>query len=136
MLKRLLFVVPLLLAFIASAAVAQEDTTVSTTDDADLGTILTDAEGMTLYLFTNDEEGVSNCYDQCAENWPPFTAEEPLTLPEDVSGELTLIERTDGTQQVAHNGTPLYYWINDEAPGDTTGHEVGDVWYVVNPSDS
>jgi predicted lipoprotein with Yx(FWY)xxD motif len=133
--KRLLLIVPLLLALVVSATYAQDDTTVSTAEDPELGTILTDPEGMTLYLFTNDEPGVSNCYDQCEENWPVFTAEEPLTLPEDVPGELTLIERNDGTTQVAYNDWPLYYWVNDEEPGDTTGHEVGDVWFVVNPAE-
>jgi len=133
--KRLLLVLPLFLALAFLSAAAQTDTTVSTAEDPELGTILTDAEGMTLYLFTNDQPGVSNCYDQCAENWPPFTAEEPLTLPDGVPGELTLIERTDGTQQVAYNDWPLYYWVNDTAPGDTTGHEVGDVWFVVNPAE-
>jgi predicted lipoprotein with Yx(FWY)xxD motif/uncharacterized cupredoxin-like copper-binding protein len=136
MLKRLLLIVTLMLAFAVSSALAQDDTTVNTAEDPELGTILTDPEGMTLYLFTKDTPGVSNCYDQCAENWPIFTAEEPLTLPEGVPGELTLIERTDGTTQVAYNGWPLYYWVKDTAPGDTTGQGVGDVWYVVNPAAS
>lgn len=138
MLKRLSLIVPLILALGLAVVTAQEDTTVSTSEDPELGTYLTDAEGMTLYLFTNDEpgSGMSSCTGDCAANWPPFTAEEPLTLPEGVPGELTLISRDDGTQQVAYNGMPLYYWVNDEAPGDTTGHEVGDVWYVVNPSEA
>ena len=137
MTKRL-FVVPLLVLFaIASSigAMAQDTATVSTAEDPDLGTYLTDAEGMTLYMFTNDEPGVSNCYDQCAENWPVFSAEEPVSLPDGVPGELTLIERTDGTTQVAYNDMPLYYWVQDTAPGDTTGHEVGDVWFVVEPAE-
>ena len=134
MLKRLLFIVSIMLAFTVSSVIAQDETTVMTADDPELGTFLTDPEGMTLYLFTKDEPGVSNCYDQCEENWPVFTAEEPLTLPESVPGELTLIERTDGSTQVAYNGWPLYYWVDDTAPGDTTGQGVGDVWYVVNPA--
>ena len=39
----------------------------------------------------------------------------------------------DGTLQVTYLGMPLYYWVNDEAPGDTTGHEINDVWFVVAP---
>jgi predicted lipoprotein with Yx(FWY)xxD motif len=106
-------------------------------DDPELGTYLTDAEGMTLYLFTKDEPGPgkSVCNDQCTENWPPFTSEDPLTLPEGVPGELTQITRDDGTQQVAYNGWPLYYWVEDKEPGDTTGQGVGDVWYVVAPAE-
>ncbi len=131
--KLLIVALVLLSPFMAVGAMAQDAPTVEVLEDPELGPILTDAEGMVLYLFTKDEEGKSNCYDQCAENWPPFTAEEPLTLPDGVEGELTLIDRDDGTQMVAYNGIPLYYWINDEAPGDTTGQGVGDVWYVVAP---
>jgi predicted lipoprotein with Yx(FWY)xxD motif len=136
MLKRLVLIVPLLLSLAFAGAFAQEGTTVATAEDPELGTYLTDAEGMTLYLFTNDTPGVSNCEGDCLANWPAFTAEEPLTLPEGVPGELTMIERSDGSMQVAYNGWPLYYWVNDAAPGDTTGHEVGDVWFVVNPAAS
>jgi predicted lipoprotein with Yx(FWY)xxD motif/uncharacterized cupredoxin-like copper-binding protein len=134
--RRLVLIVPLLLALAFTWTAAQGEPTVSTAESDELGTYLTDAEGMTLYLFTNDEPGKSNCSGDCATNWPPFTAEEPLSLPEGVPGELTLIARDDGSSQVAYNGWPLYYWVNDAAPGDTTGHEVGDVWFVVNPAES
>jgi predicted lipoprotein with Yx(FWY)xxD motif len=137
MLKRYLVLLPLLLALVFAGASAQDEPTVETTDDPELGTYLIDAEGMTLYLFTKDVpgSGVSVCNDQCAENWPPFTAEDPLTLPEGVPGELTEITRDDGTQQVAYNGQPLYYYVKDMEPGDTTGQDVGEVWYVVSPGE-
>jgi len=31
---------------------------------------------------------------------------------------------TDGAQQVTYKGMPLYYWIADKSPGDTTGQNV------------
>jgi predicted lipoprotein with Yx(FWY)xxD motif len=139
MFMRLLLIVPLLfLALAGSVAMAQDDTTVKTAEDPDLGAIFTDAEGMTLYIFLNDEpnSGESTCYDQCEENWPVFSADEPLTLPDGVPGELGTIERTDGTMQVTYNGWPLYYWVKDVAPGDVTGQAVGDVWYVAIPVES
>lgn len=113
------------------------DTSVLVTEDAELGEILTDAEGMVLYSFGNDEQGsgVSTCEDSCLANWPPFVADDPLTLPEGVPGELTQIERSDGSMQVAYNGWPLYYFVGDTAPGDTNGHNVGDVWFVVPPAE-
>jgi predicted lipoprotein with Yx(FWY)xxD motif/uncharacterized cupredoxin-like copper-binding protein len=108
--------------------------TVFVRQDPVLGPILTDQAGMTLYLFTKDTtEGESTCYDECAQNWPPFTAEEPFSLPFTMDGELTTISRTDGSSQVAYNGIPLYYWAKDTEPGQTTGQGVGDVWYVVAP---
>ncbi len=122
-----------------TATAAMTDTmtgpaTVMVTENAGLGAILTDDKGMTLYLFTNDTPGTSNCYNQCAVNWPPL-----LTSGDPVAGEgadaalLGTTERTDGTVQVTYNGWPLYYWINDTGPGDTTGQGVGEVWYVLSP---
>ncbi len=109
--------------------------TVVLSSSEELGDFLVGPEGFTLYLFAIDEEGASSCVDACAENWPPLTvaANEVLTAGESIEGELATIEREDGTLQVTYNGVPLYYWVNDAAPGDTTGHEVNDVWFVVAP---
>ena len=107
----------------------QAPPTVFVRQDPTIGPILTDQSGMTLYLFTNDTTaGESTCYDKCAENWPPFMAEEPFSLPFSMEGELTTIQRTDGSTQVAYNGIPLYYFIKDTEPGQTNGQGVGDVW--------
>ena len=59
-----------------------------------LGEILTDANGMTLYLFDNDQPGVSNCYDTCAERWPPLLAGDGAMA----EGDFSLVTRTDGTE--------------------------------------
>lgn len=93
---------------------------------SDKGEVLTDAAGMTLYTFDKDEAGKSNCYDQCATNWPPLMAAEGAT--ED--GAFTLVERMDGTKQWAHEGMPLYLWKNDAKPGDMTGDGVGGAWHT------
>jgi predicted lipoprotein with Yx(FWY)xxD motif len=121
----------LVLAPLASA----QAVTVQVADHPELGKILTDGNGMTLYLFTKDGENVSNCYDQCAVNWPPLlvgAGEEPTAGP-GLTGQLGTIDRTDGGRQVAYNGIPLYYWMGDSNPGDVNGQGVGDVWFVVHP---
>ena len=117
-------------------AVSPGQAVVALTEDADLGPFLTDSGGLTLYLFTRDEPGVSNCYDQCAEAWPPLLTESGMApvAEEGVSGELSVIERNDGSQQVAYNGMPLYYYRDDAKPGDTVGQGRGEVWFVVNPA--
>jgi predicted lipoprotein with Yx(FWY)xxD motif len=98
-----------------------------------LGDILTDDKGMTLYLFTNDTANTSNCYDQCATNWPPLLTEgDPAAGAGADESLLGTAQRTDGTVQVTYNGWPLYYWVKDLKPGDATGQDVGDVWYVLN----
>ena len=88
--------------------------------------ILTDSKGMTLYIWDKDTAGVSNCYDKCAVNWPPLLAAADAKA----DGEFTLVDRTDGTKVWAHEGMPLYLWIKDTKPGDTTGDGVGGTWHT------
>lgn len=137
MMQRL--VVPLLavaLGFmVAVPALAQDEPLVKVARDSDLGPILVDSEGMTLYLYSRDELGVSNCYDMCEMRWPilrPPADGEP-TGSSEIDGELGVIDRRDGTKQVTYNDIPLYYWYQDEEPGDTKGQAVGGVWWIVAP---
>jgi predicted lipoprotein with Yx(FWY)xxD motif len=124
----------LMLPMTLSGVAAQDEGTIMVHQDANNGAILTDAKGMTLYLFTPDTTAnESTCYDQCAENWPIVTPEQGASLAPGIPGELTTFERTDGTQQVAYNGIPLYYFVRDEAAGDVNGQGVGGVWFVVHP---
>jgi predicted lipoprotein with Yx(FWY)xxD motif len=101
------------------------------------GNILTDPQGRTLYRFTRDQPNVSNCYDQCAQVWPPLTLDsgDPV-LPPGVGGTLGVITRRDGSRQVTYNGMPLYYYAPDIAPGDTNGQGIGNVWFVVEVAGS
>ena len=109
-------------------------------ESADVGPYLTGEGGMTLYTFTNDtkDSGKSVCNDDCAAAWPPLLAEAAsgLAVGDGVNGTITIITRDDGGKQVAYNGWPLYYFANDAAPGDTNGHEVGDVWFVAGAVDA
>jgi len=101
--------------------------------DASLGPILTDAGGYTVYLFTNDEQGAgtSSCDGDCLAAWP---AVGELTSPSGAidSSLVGSIERSDGTIQATYNGWPLYTFASDEAPGDTNGQGVNDVWFVLD----
>ena len=103
-------------------------------EDSSLGTILTDSEGNTLYVFLSDAGGESTCYDECADNWPALLAEGEVEARDGVDASLVgTTERTDGALQVTYDGQPLYYFAGDAAPGDTNGQGVGEVWYVVSP---
>jgi predicted lipoprotein with Yx(FWY)xxD motif len=109
--------------------------TVGLGESEELGSFLVGANRMTLYIFTVDEENISNCYDQCASNWPPLLVQAgEVPVPgAGVTGEFNVTKRDDGVIQVTYNGQPLYFWANDENPGDTTGHGVNDVWFVAAP---
>jgi predicted lipoprotein with Yx(FWY)xxD motif len=105
------------------------------TADTDLGTVVVDAEGLTVYVFDKDTpgSGESACSDQCLENWPPVVADSEEPAVDGVTGEIGTITRDDGTMQVTLEGAPLYYWQGDSGPGDTTGQGVQGVWWVVTP---
>lgn len=97
-----------------------------------LGDVLVDGDGMTLYMFDSDLEGVSTCYDTCAANWPPV-----LVSGEAMAGQgadaalLGVTTRNDGGMQATYGGWPLYYFALDAVPGDVAGQAVSDVWWVL-----
>lgn len=99
-----------------------------------LGQFLADEKGVTLYLYTKDTPNTSNCYDKCEAAWPPlFTGGAPVAAGGLQASLVGTTTRKDGKVQATYNGWPLYYWINDKKPGDTTGQGVGGVWYVISP---
>lgn len=114
---------------------AAAEVTLSVFEHPALGKILVDGEGITLYGFTKDEPGKSNCFGECLDKWPPFLTQGAPILGEGVDpalvGTATL---SDGSMIVTYNQMPLYYWYDDKAPGDTDGQDVGKVWYVVSPT--
>jgi predicted lipoprotein with Yx(FWY)xxD motif len=114
----------LILAVSAGTAWAGPETKMMGTS---VGEVMVDAEGMTLYTFDRDEENLSNCYDQCAINWPIYEVSAEAMA----EGDWTIVERTDGTKMWAYKGDPLYYYIDDKAPGDVTGDGKGGVWHVI-----
>jgi len=96
-----------------------------------LGAILTDPDGMTLYLFLPDDQGASQCNGGCANTWPPLLAE--VGAGPGVDADLLgTVARSDGTLQVTYNGWPLYRYAPDDAPGDVTGQGAGGNWWVVD----
>ena len=117
---------------------SQQAATVAATTNPELGEILVDGNGRTLYLFEADQNGTSACSGECAQVWPPLTIQGEPKAGEGVSAEkLDTITREDGTIQVAYNGHPLYYYAPDSQPGDTKGEgleQFGAEWYVVSPS--
>lgn len=115
--------------FVAYAAAA----TVEIKSKEGVGTYLTDEKGMTLYLFKKDSMGKSACAGPCVEKWPLFSAEK-VTVPKGVAaGDFGVITREDGRKQTTYKGLPLYYFFKDAKPGDTAGHGVNGVWFVVAP---
>jgi predicted lipoprotein with Yx(FWY)xxD motif len=118
----------------ATSALASSGAATVSIGETDLGPVLVDAEGFTLYLFLNDSDGTSSCTGGCADTWPPVISDAPSGGDGVDGGLLDTTARDDGSSQVTYNGHPLYRYAPDAAPGDTTGQGVGDVWYVVDAS--
>ncbi len=119
-------------ALFAAAAVLVASTAIAApamTGQTAMGPVLTDSKGMTLYTFDKDAAGMSNCVDACALNWPPLTAAAGAMA----EGDYTTIKRADGSMQWAYKGKPLYLWMKDAKPGDTTGEGFKDVWHAAKP---
>lgn len=98
-------------------------------------TILTNAQGMTLYYFTSDTTKSAACTGGCTTTWPPLlfhgsgTPASATSLP----GTLSAVSDGNGTQ-VEYNGHPLYTFSGDTAPGQTNGEGVLGKWFVATSS--
>jgi predicted lipoprotein with Yx(FWY)xxD motif len=104
------------------------DATISTATVGNLGEVLVDGNGCTLYLFHGDtQSGTSSaCTGACPGAWPPVMTTDAPTAGGDVqSGLLGTITRSAGDgvagTQVTYNGWPLYRYGADTHPGSATG---------------
>ena len=133
----------LLVVSASLVASAQDAATLTVRESPEHGQYIADGEGMSLYMFEADTRGegdtpaTTTCYDDCAEAWPPLIAAEPQAGEGAEADLLGTIERQDGEMQVTYGGWPLYYFVQDQAAGDTTGHDIegfGAEWYLVTPA--
>ncbi|HUQ43561.1 MAG TPA: hypothetical protein VM451_04000 [Candidatus Limnocylindria bacterium] len=110
--------------------------TVNLATNGILGAYITAANGMSLYLFTPDEDDKSTCTGGCAQAWPAYTVPDGTTVNagEGVTGTVGTFKRDDGTMQVTIDKQPLYFFSGDAAAGDVKGQGVNEVWYLVKPS--
>jgi predicted lipoprotein with Yx(FWY)xxD motif len=104
--------------------------------NGDLGKILVDARGRTLYMFQKDSGSTSTCFGKCAANWPPLDVSGKPTEGSGANAELVgTTSRPGAKSQVTYNGHPLYLFAGDKNPGDTNGEGVnafGGSWYALS----
>lgn len=103
----------------------------------DVGSVLVDSKGFTLYYFEKDTQGgKSTCYGPCAAGWPPLTTEGAAEGKGGVqASKLGTTKRNDGTMQVTYAGWPLYTFVEDKKPGEANGTDVkafGASWYPLH----
>jgi predicted lipoprotein with Yx(FWY)xxD motif len=124
-------------AFALAGGAATSGTRVAIGKSA-LGHILVDSKGITLYDFPPDKGTTSVCYSACAALWPPLiTKGKPVAGPGVRASLLGTTKRKDGKLEVTYNGHPLYYFVSDRKPGQTTGqglNQFGGPWWVLSPA--
>jgi plastocyanin len=107
---------------------------VQVTRNPHLGTILTNAQGKTLYFLTSEAGEKVKCAGKCLDFWPPLGLPAGMTDPTagpGLTGVLETFTRPDGIEQVAYGESPLYTFAGDKAPGDANGQGIkafGGVW--------
>lgn len=121
----------------AAPAAAPVVKTASATVAGKSETILTNANGMTLYYFTPDTTTTANCTSTggCLTNWPAllFTGTGTPTAASTLPGTLSVVTSADGAQ-VQYQGHFLYTFAGDKAAGDTKGQGLVGKWFVATPT--
>jgi predicted lipoprotein with Yx(FWY)xxD motif len=110
--------------------------TVGVADGGNLGKILVDSQGRTLYLFQKDSGTKSTCFGECASDWPPLRAARTPTVGDGAKASLVATTaRSDGNPEVTYNGHPLYLFEGDKQPGDANGQGLtafGGGWFALS----
>src|SRR5215470_2089326 len=123
-------------SFAPFASGAPSKGTVVKVEGSPFGSILVDSRGVALYDFPKDKGIVSSCYGACAALWPPLvTTGKPVAGPGVKASLLGTTKRSDGKLEVTYGGHPLYYFVTDRKPGQTTGQGVnqfGGPWWVLS----
>jgi predicted lipoprotein with Yx(FWY)xxD motif len=105
-----------------------------------LGRVIASGSGHTLYLFASDTAMKSTCSGACLHYWPAYTGKLAARAGSGIEAKLVgAIHRPDGTRQVTYAGHPLYTYVGDTRPGQTTGEGLDDFgarWYALAPAGS
>lgn len=107
--------------------------TLSVREIPEVGSVVTDAAGTTLYRFDKDtaQPPRSNCADACATLWPAVPADGAQAPAGVDAGLLGSVDRPDGTRQLTLAGWPVYRYAKDTRPGEAKGEGVGGTWHAL-----
>jgi predicted lipoprotein with Yx(FWY)xxD motif len=127
------------MGFLAAGSIARSATGTKATVSlrkTNLGLILVNPKGKTLYLFAKDRNGKSACSGSCARFWPPLLNRgRPTAGPGVKKSLLSTTRRSNGSLQVTYNRHPLYTYALDQQAGQTNGEgnsRFGAKWWAVS----
>jgi predicted lipoprotein with Yx(FWY)xxD motif len=102
-----------------------------------LGTVLTDASGLTLYYFLPEKNAtVGACAAGCLSAWPPLVVTGAPTSSSAVTGTLgtvSIMVNGAAATEVTYNGWPLHTFASDSGPKQTGGNGVEGTWFAAMP---
>ncbi|MEO8416023.1 MAG: hypothetical protein ABI472_20350 [Ginsengibacter sp.] len=102
--------------------------------NAQVGTHIVDKDGRSLYYFSNDANGQSNCTGGCLATWPIFNADSATTFGNGLqASDFKTITTSTGAKQTTYKSWPLYYYAPAGVPelaAETKGEGVFNVWFV------
>jgi predicted lipoprotein with Yx(FWY)xxD motif len=121
----------------ASAGHTHGHTTTPTTPtvgvrSTSLGDVLVDAQGHTLYGFTDDVHGTSTCTGSCSAIWPALTARSGVTVGAGLDRTMFRTSASGSQQQVVAGRWPLYRYAGDHRAGDVNGQGL-EHFFAVRP---
>ncbi|MGW4206046.1 SCO0930 family lipoprotein [Streptomyces sp. NPDC004726] len=101
----------------------------------ELGKVVTDSAGLTLYRFDKDTASPpkSNCDGDCAKAWPVVAAGGASAAPGIDASLIGEVTRSDGSKQLTIGGWPMYRYAQDTKAGDAKGQGVGGTWFASAP---
>jgi predicted lipoprotein with Yx(FWY)xxD motif len=106
--------------------------------DTDIGDVVVNASGRTLYMFTKDSGAKSSCSGDCAKQWPPAVlGGNSMSGPGIDRRKFSSIAGPAGSRQLTYGGHPLYTFAGDESAGELNGQgsdAFGGKWYALSPS--
>lgn len=99
-------------------------------------TVLTDANGKTLYFLTADTATAAACTGGCMSVWLPLLATGTPSSASSLPHMLSVLADPNG-QQVEYDGHLLYTFSGDSGPDQASGEGIqsfGGTWHVVTPA--
>jgi predicted lipoprotein with Yx(FWY)xxD motif len=101
-----------------------------------MGNVIVDSAGWTVYRYDRDTANppTSNCYDQCAADWPPILVSGDPQVTGIERALVGKITRPDGGVQLTINGWPAYRYAGDGGPGKWKGQAAKNIWWVMQPT--
>ena len=104
----------------------------------ELGKVLVDSSGFTVYRFSKDPRNSDTCVkiSECTNLWPPLTSSgRPVAGPGVQAALLSTIKLPGGGRQVTYAGHPLYRYSAATEKGETGyvgAQQFGGSWYALN----